>query len=89
MKKIKTKRLSVKLSDDYYTRFIKIAPEKGPSEVIRSLIDGGYYLCMPELAPVCTRLMDSIRALKGECSKELYDNLEREGKEVCRLLSIK
>jgi len=82
----KTHRLSVKLSDDYYERFQMIADGRGPSDTIRALIDGGYYLSLPQLAPACAEIMDAIGAVKGQCDYETYYRLEEGGKAICRLL---
>lgn len=81
------KIFQVRLSEEQQAK-LETIPGRNASEKMRSLIDGGYYLPMPELAVASTELKDALFSLKqvSTDNKKEIKQVEEAVNQLCRLL---
>ena len=89
MAKEKSKTVTVKLNENYYSRFMAMAENFNgkKTNTVKALIDGQTYISRPEVAANAVMLTNAINALAGEnCDLALYKELRKAGEELCRSL---
>lgn len=83
-------KITIRLSGWHAVSFCQMKEQygKNSSELVRGMIDAGYYINRQEVTANAVRLMDSIHRLEGVCDRNNYERVKKAGEDVCRSLLI-
>lgn len=81
-------KITIRLSGWHAVRFDQMKEQygKNSSELVRGMIDAGYYINRQEVTANAVRLMDSIHGLAGICDRDTYEKIKKAGEDLCQSL---